>query len=78
MKPVKIALYLLFIACICYVQIVELIRNKEKKDAFFYTGFMLTAAVIGSLFIAGVPVPSPYLPLKAVFEPVGKWFFPKK
>lgn len=77
MKVVNIAFFLLFIASISYVQINVLSGKREKKEVIIYAGLMLIAAVIGSLLLAGVHLPSPAIPLQAVFGPVGKFFFPQ-
>ncbi|TMV48036.1 hypothetical protein FE783_18930 [Paenibacillus mesophilus] len=73
MVIVKIALFLLLLAGLSYLQIAY--GKGEKKEAAAYAGLMLAAAVIGALLIAGVRLPSPATPLQAVFEPIGKWFF---
>jgi uncharacterized membrane protein YidH (DUF202 family) len=72
----KITLFLLIGAALYYMQIRRLIRRGKKRDTAVYTVLMLTAMVVGTLFLAEVRLPSPAAPLKAVFEPVGKWFFP--
>jgi uncharacterized membrane protein YidH (DUF202 family) len=76
MTYMKITLFLLIGGALYYMQIRRLIRRGEKRDTAVYTVLMLTAIVVGTLFLAEVRLPSPAAPLKAVFEPVGKWFFP--
>lgn len=76
MTVLKIAIFLLFIGSLTFWQAGKLLGRREKKEAVFNTVLMIIAAVIGVLQIAGVPLPSPATPLKAVFEPIGKMFFP--
>jgi uncharacterized membrane protein YidH (DUF202 family) len=76
MTYMNISLFLLAGAALSYLQIRGLVRRGEKRDTAVYTVLMLTAMVVGTLFLAEVRLPSPAAPLKAVFEPVGKWFFP--
>jgi hypothetical protein len=69
-------MFLLVVASLSYLQLV--LGKVEKKEAAVYAGLMLAVTVIGSLLLAGVRLPSPAPPLQAVFEPIGKWFFPQK
>ncbi|MCU6797480.1 hypothetical protein OB236_35685 [Paenibacillus sp. WQ 127069] len=75
MMVIKMALFLMFVIGLSYLQIQNMLSKGDKVIA--YMGLMLTAAVIGSLLIADVHLPSPATPLKAVFEPIGKWVFPE-
>jgi hypothetical protein len=77
MKLFYIALLAIFAAGLSIVELRLLLDCGLKKEAAYYTFLMLAAVVIGSLLIAGVHVPSPAIPLRAVFEPVGRWFFPE-
>ncbi|MBD2870281.1 hypothetical protein [Paenibacillus arenilitoris] len=77
MKTLNIALFTVLAAALIYVQLLALLPEGKKKEAAYYAVLMLAAVVIGSLLIAGIPVPSPAFPLRAVFEPVGRWFFPE-
>lgn len=76
MTYMKIALFLLFGAALSYWQIRRLNSQGEKSEIASYSVLMLTAMVIGTLLLAEVRLPSPTVPIQAVFEPVGKWFFP--
>jgi hypothetical protein len=77
MKILNIALFALFASGLSIVELRLLLDCGLKKEAAYYTVFMLAAVVLGSLLIADISVPSPAIPLRAVFEPVGRWFFPE-
>jgi hypothetical protein len=77
MKILNILSLAIFASALSFVQLRVLLDHGEKKEAACYLVLMLTAVVVGSLLIAGIPLPSPAIPLRAVFEPVGRWFFPK-
>lgn len=38
---------------------------------------MLFVGVIGSVQILGIKLPSPVVPLEAIFEPLGRWLLQK-
>jgi hypothetical protein len=77
MKILNITMLAIFASGLSIVELRLLLDCGLKKEAAYYTVLMLAAVVIGSLLIAGIPVPSPAIPLRAVFEPVGRWFFPE-
>lgn len=64
--------FLLFLSLLSYLQIRPLLAKGQKKEAVVYSGLMAIAAFIGSLLIAGIDLPSPTVPLRMVFEPIGK------
>ncbi|GLI09811.1 hypothetical protein YDYSG_58440 [Paenibacillus tyrfis] len=76
MIVLKIAFFLLLVAYLSFLQY-RAFRGKKKTELIVNIGLMLTAAVIGTLLIAGVDIPSPAIPLTAIFEPIGKWVFPE-
>lgn len=76
MTNVKIALFVVACAALAYFQIRSFISRGEKRDTAAYTVLMLTAMVIGTMLLADVRLLSPAAPLRAVFEPIGKLFFP--
>ncbi|WP_028612845.1 hypothetical protein [Paenibacillus harenae] len=71
-----IALFLLFVAYLSFWQF-RALHGKTKIEIIVNIGLMLTAAVIGTMLIADVDIPSPAIPLTAIFEPIGKWIFPE-
>ena len=64
--------FLLLAGVVSVLQMRPLLAKGLKKEAAVYGSLMGLAALIGSLLIAGVDVPSPTVPLRVVFEPIGK------
>lgn len=69
---VRILGFLLLIGVVSVLQLRPMLAKGMKKEAAAYGSLMGLAALIGSLLIAGVDVPSPTVPLRMVFEPIGK------
>lgn len=69
--------FLLFLGLLSYLQIRSLLAKGQKKEAAVYSGLIGIAAIIGSLLIAGIDLPSPTVPLRMVFEPIGKMILQK-
>ncbi|MBW5445677.1 hypothetical protein GE107_06310 [Cohnella sp. CFH 77786] len=76
MSAAYVILFVLLSASLARWQVRGLLAKGETKDAACYALLMAAAAAIGALLLAGVQLPSPNEPLRAVFEPVGKWIFP--
>jgi putative effector of murein hydrolase len=62
--------YLLFLTVILLWQMRSL--KGRKKEMIVFSILMGLGAVLGSLMILGIPIPSPTQPLRYVFEPLGK------
>ncbi|MFJ5761123.1 hypothetical protein ACIQAA_18855 [Neobacillus sp. NPDC093182] len=69
---VQIAGYVLLLVVWSFVRIQSL-RSKQKNKEAAVDGFLtVISTIIGSLLIAGVDIPSPVVPYKIIFEPIGK------
>lgn len=64
--------FLVFLILLSYFQIRSILAKGNKKEACVYGFLMGLAAVIGSLLIAGVEIPSPNIVFTKIFEPIGK------
>lgn len=64
--------YVVLVVVWAYVRIRALLRKQKNKEAAIYGGLLGLSAVIGSLLIAGVDIPSANLPFQMIFEPIGK------
>jgi hypothetical protein len=69
---VEIALYAGYLIILTVVRTRSLSRNGKTKEASLYGGLMAVCAVLGSLIIAKVDIPSLVVPYQIVFEPIGK------
>ncbi|WP_199614777.1 hypothetical protein [Paenibacillus alkalitolerans] len=77
MITVRVTLFLLFIGIVAYLQIRAFLDKGQKKEMAVYSVLMLASAFIGALILADVRPPSPAVPLRLIFEPIGKFFFPE-
>jgi uncharacterized membrane protein len=46
--------------------------KKELKAALLYGGLMGICMIVGSLIFAKVDIPSTTIPVRTIFEPIGK------
>jgi hypothetical protein len=52
---------------------VQIFLNKQQpKSAILYSGLMGICMIVGSLLFAKVQIPSTTIPLRTLFEPIGK------
>lgn len=65
--------YLTFIGTLCYIQVRQFSRKGMNREIWAYVGLMVFVAVIGSIQMAGVKLPSPAIPTERLFGPMGKW-----
>lgn len=73
----QIVLFLLFIGLLSFFQVRSLLSQQKKKEIAVYLTLMSGAGLIGALMLAGIEVPSPAPPIRAMFEPISKLIFPK-
>lgn len=66
------AVYVFCLGALTVYQTRCLWSENDKREAFVYILSMAISAVVGTLLIAGVNVPSLVMPFKIVFESVGK------
>jgi hypothetical protein len=64
--------YLVLVVVWAYLRIHALLRKQKNKEAAIYGGLLGLSALIGSLLIADVDIPSANLPFEIIFEPIGK------
>lgn len=64
--------YLIFMTIGTIIRVRSLIRLQKNKEAAVYGGLMGLSAIVGTLILAEVQLPSPIVPFKAAFEPIGK------
>ena len=64
--------YLVLLGIGSFVEIHSLLKKRQTKEAELYGGLMGVSAVIGSLLIAGVSLPSLVVPYEIIFQPIGK------
>lgn len=69
---VHIAGYVLLLAVWSIVRIRGLLGRQQNIEAAVYGSIMAVTAVIGSLLIARVNLPSFMSPVIAILEPIGK------
>lgn len=74
---VQISFFLLFISLLGYFQVKRLRVRQEKKEIAIYLALLGAGGLIGVLMLAGVEVPSPARPIRALFEPISALLFPK-
>lgn len=67
----KIAGLLIFMGLLSYFQIKQIYIKDGGKAVLAYVLLMSLAALIGSLLIAGVEIPS-QVSISKIFEPIGK------
>lgn len=68
----QIGLYVVCVIVLSFVRIQSFLRKQQKKEAALYGGLMTICALIGSLLLADVDVPSLVVPYEFVFQPIGK------
>ncbi|RCW42263.1 hypothetical protein [Paenibacillus prosopidis] len=73
----QIGLYIVFVTVMSLVRIQSLLRKQQKKEAALYGGLMTVCAVLGSLLLAGVAIPSLVVPYEMIFQPIGKMILGK-
>lgn len=69
--------YLIFLGTLCYIQVRQFSRKGMNREIWAYVGLIVLVAVIGSLQMTGVKLPSPAIPTERIFEPMGKWLLRK-
>jgi len=75
MAIAQIALFVAAAGCAAWLQVSRLAAAKENKQIVMYLLLMGTAVAIGSMEIAGIRLPSPHMPIEALWKPFGKWVF---
>lgn len=68
----QIGLYVVCVIMLSFVRIRSFLRNQQKKEAALYGGLMIICALLGSLLLAEVEIPSLVIPYEIVFQPIGK------
>jgi Flp pilus assembly pilin Flp len=69
----RISAFIIFMGLLSYLQIRQFLSNKEGgKVTAVYGVLMGLAALIGSLLIAGVKMPSHNAIITNIFQPIGK------
>lgn len=68
----QIGLYVVCVSVLSIVRIQSLMRKQQKKEAALYGGLMTVCAVLGSLLLAEVQIPSLVVPYEIIFQPIGK------
>lgn len=68
----QIVVYVVSIIVLSFVQTKLFLKNRQLKEAALYVGLMTVCAVLGSLFLAGIDIPSLVVPYEIVFQPIGK------
>ncbi|WP_261305014.1 hypothetical protein [Paenibacillus andongensis] len=69
---VQIGVYVCILLVWSFVRIQALRKKQQKKEAAVYGSLMGVSAVIGSLLMAKVDIPSFVLPYIIVFRPIGQ------
>ncbi|MGO4543626.1 hypothetical protein AB4Z29_02330 [Paenibacillus sp. 2TAB23] len=69
---IEIAGYLLGLAVWSVIRIKALVSQKKNKEAAVYGSLMGVSAVLGSLLLARMDLPSFTEPAKMILEPIGK------
>ncbi len=70
MKVLSLSLFILITA---FIQLRNLIRKKQKREAYVYTGLMVIATYLSIGYILGIYVPNPTNGIKILFEPIQQW-----
>ncbi|SFS63085.1 hypothetical protein [Paenibacillus sp. BC26] len=69
---VKITGYVLLLSVWAIVKIKALRRQQKNKEAVVYGCILASAAIVGSILLARVKLPSFVEPARMIFEPIGK------
>ncbi|QQE78121.1 hypothetical protein [Alicyclobacillus sp. SO9] len=72
----KIGVFLLLVTLLSIWQLRVFQREGFQYAIWGYTILMSIAAIVGSLELARITIPSPLAPLESVFEPIGKMLLP--
>jgi hypothetical protein len=75
MNALLIGLMLIGMVVLSAYQVRGFFMQGLKKESIVYLCLMGGAALIGSLLLADVNIPSPSGPLKTFFEPIGRLIF---
>ncbi|MGZ4111777.1 MAG: hypothetical protein ACXVP5_04990 [Tumebacillaceae bacterium] len=75
MSVLLIGLLLIGMTILSSYQVRGFFTQGLKKESVVYLFLMGGAALIGSLLLADVTIPSPSVPLKTIFEPIGHLIF---
>lgn len=68
----NIVSFVVLMTVVAWVQVHQLIQRNQKKVAVSYLFLMCTALGIGAFLFAGIQLPSPAVPIRAVFGHIGK------
>ncbi|MBD0382395.1 hypothetical protein [Paenibacillus sedimenti] len=68
----QISGFVILIVVWSFIKIRSLLVKQQTKEAAVYGGLMGVSAVIGSLLMAGVDLPSLVVPYEIIFQPIGK------
>ena len=69
---VQISGFVILIMVWSFIEIRSLLVKQQTKEAAVYGGLMGVSAIIGSLLMARVELPSLVVPYEIVFQPIGK------
>lgn len=72
----QISIYVVCVVVLTFIRIQLFLRKQQKKEAALYGGLMLICALLGSLLLADVEIPSLVVPYEIVFQPIGKMILP--
>ena len=68
----QISGFVILIMVWSFIKIRSLLVKQQTKEAAVYGGLMGVSAIIGSLLMARVELPSLVVPYEIVFQPIGK------
>ena len=68
----QISGFVILIMVWSFIEIRSLLVKQQTKEAAVYGGLMGVSAIIGSLLMARVELPSLVVPYEIVFQPIGK------
>jgi hypothetical protein len=68
----RLAGFLIFTAAATWIHIRSLLSKKQRKEAGVAIGIFILSAVLGTLKIMEVALPSLLVPVRFLFEPFGK------
>ena len=68
----QISGFVILIMVWSFIKIRSLLVKQQTKEAAVYGGLMGVSAIIGSLLMARVELPSLVVPYEIIFQPIGK------
>ncbi len=68
----QISIFVIFTLGWSYYKVQMFLKKKQPKEAVVYSCLMGICMILGSLLIAHVQIPSITIPVRFIFEPIGK------